>query len=166
MAKRNRSEAQSEDAARDGDYANLLNMTWDDLPLEQLLADGDWEFVGKNAKLMEPKEEGKNPQLLFFYKAVQPVEVSDDLIAAMGDYDFRQNDVSAQIWLDKASAWRGKVGPHLEKHGINPAGKLVQDLLKEFKGSHVIATVGQRNYTNGANELVTQNTLSNFRSVS
>lgn len=153
-------------AAPDGDYNDLLNVAWDDLPEDINLASGDWELKGKNAKYMAAREEGQNGYVLFFYKATQPLTVADGDIEAMGEYDFKQNDLSFQIWIDKNSAWKGKVGPHLQKHGINPEGHTIPDLLKAFSGSSVIATIGERSFTTKAGELATQNTLSNFRALS
>lgn len=165
MAKRTKADTQ-----QNGDYNELLDASWDDLPSEILLPDGDWELRGKNAsqKPGVEKEDGTktNGQVLMFYKAVQPVQVADADIEAMGDYDFKQNDLGHTIWIDKASAWKGKVGPHLQKHGIEPSGHTIPELLKAFAGSSVIATVGQRTFTSKGGETVTQNTLSNFRSVS
>ena len=40
-------------------YADILETQWDDIPSIDVLPEGSWLLRGKNAKLMEPKEEGQ-----------------------------------------------------------------------------------------------------------
>lgn len=147
------------------DYTDILDRSFADLPEELLLPDGKWRLKGKNATNKPSAEEGKNGYVLFFYQAKAPVEVNDDSMAALGDYDYTQNDISHQIWIDKPSAWRSKVMPFLTKHGIDTTSLSLRDALKAFKGTEIDGYVEERNYTDKAGQLARQNTISSFEAL-
>lgn len=151
------------------DYDDILNRTWDDIPEPQLLPNGGWMLSGANVALVKPKEDNQALKVLFSYKAKQPTNVADDLLEELGEYDFTINDLTFTIYVETAADW-SKVKKHLAKHGVevsgalfNEAGKLA--FAKAFRGSEVIAEVGQRSYEDAAGETIWQNTLSKFQAV-
>lgn len=134
------------------DYDDILNQTWEDVPEPELIPIGGWLLVGGNVSLIKPKEEGKSAKILFGYKAKEPVSVDADRLDEMGNYDFTINDLNFTIYIENAADW-DKVRKHLLLSGVeidpkekivNEAGKL--SFAKAFRGSEVVAEVGQRTY--------------------
>lgn len=153
------------------DYDDILNRTWEDVPEPELLPAGGWLLVGGNVSLIKPKEDGKSAKILFSYKAKEPVSVADDLLEELGDYDFSINDLNYTVYIENASDW-DKVRKHLALSGVeidnkakivNEAGKL--SFAKAFRGSEVVADVGQRSYENSEGNTIWQNSLSKFAKV-
>jgi hypothetical protein len=151
------------------DYDDILNRSWDDIPEPKLLPGGNWLMVGKNAALVKPKEEGKSLKILFTFGAKSPVDVAEDLLDELGDYDVTINEVSHTIYLETASDWNkvrkflALVGIEMEGSILDEAGKL--SFNKAFRGSEIVAEVGQRSYDDAAGETIWQNTLAKFQKV-
>lgn len=150
------------------DYDDILNQTWEDVPEPQLIPNGGWLIAGSTVALVKAKEEGKPHKVLFTYKPKQPVSVPQDLLEDMGDYDFSVNDLTFTIFVEAPSDW-DKVRRHLDVHGIQLKGRIVDDkgklsFAKEFRGAEVIANVDERTYE-AQDGVHVQNTLSKFQAV-
>lgn len=131
-------------------YADIANMTWDNIPEPKLLPDGSWLLRGRNAAYIA-KKENLNARVLFFYQAKEPMsDVDQDALAALGDYDVTENDIVKTFWIEKQSQWND-VKAHLELHGVDVKGQSIPDSLKAFKGSEVISYLIQKsiNTANG-----------------
>lgn len=145
-------------------YADIANLTWDALPEGKLLPIGSWRLKGKAMKLMEAKEEGKNPFILYIYKATEPMDDVDEAsLAELGeDYDYGLKPVFVRQFIEDASSWK-QVKDRLALHNVVPQeGESIPDTMKRFRGSEVIAYLDQREYTNNAGILVQENVASNF----
>lgn len=151
------------------EYDDILNATWDDIPEAQLLPVGNWLLKGSNVAYLKPKTEEDKAKVLFTYKASKPVNVAEDLLEELGDYDVSINDLQLQIFIESAADWT-KVRKQAELGGVDVGNKLFDDsgklaFAKKFRGSEVVAEVGQRNYTNRDDEVVWQNSISKFQRV-
>lgn len=145
-------------------YEDLANRSWDEIPEEKLLPTGSWLLRGRNATIQAPKEEGKSPQALFVYEPKGPMDdVSDEELAALGgDYDTSMNRIFVRFWLETGKDYHA-VRDHLKKHGVE--GKNLAEAMKNFKGSEVIAIIGQRSFTDNMGQTKDENTATNFTPV-
>lgn len=149
-------------------YDDLLNKSWDEIPEPQLLPGGGWMVEGRNVALVKPKEDGQALKVLFSYKAKEPVAVDEEALAELGEgYDIAMNDLTYTVYVETA-ADLDKVRKHLAIHGIDVNGGIFGEdgklsFAKAFRGTEVVATIGQRSYENNAGETVWQNTLSGFQ---
>lgn len=153
------------------DYDDLLNRTWDDIPEDKLLPGGQWLVAGRNASLVKPKEDGQSLKVLFNLKAKEPVQVAQEELDELGDYDVTANDLTHTIYVEKPSDWN-KVFKFLDTFGVpvdrsdpilNADGKL--NFSKAFGGAEAIAEIGQRIFTTKDGETGQANTLSKFQKV-
>lgn len=152
------------------DYDDILNRTWDDIPEPVLLPGGAWMVVGKTAGLVKPREEGQSLKVLFNLKAKEPVNVAQEELDELGDYDITINDLQYTVYIESAADW-DKVRKFLAVFGVEMSGSILDDkgklaFAKAFNGAEAIAEIGQRNYENKDGETVWQNTLSKFQKVS
>lgn len=151
------------------DYDDILNATWEDLPVAQLLPVGNWLLKGSNVAFIKAKTEDEKSKVLFTYKAHSPVNVADDLLEELGDYDITINDLQLQVYIENATDW-ANVRKQAELGGVKVEGKLFDDagklaFAKAFRGSEVVAEVGQRNYTNRDGDVIWQNSVAKFQRV-
>lgn len=153
------------------DYDDVLNETWDDLPVEKTLPDGGYRLKGTNVAWVKPKTEGQKAKVLFSYEAKEPLTVDADVLEEkLGDnYDLALNNLTFTIFIETAKDWQ-QVKKHLKVHGIEAEGPLFDDnkklaFAKAFRGSEVVAQIGHRFFENNAGEQVEQNTLSKFQAV-
>ena len=156
MARRNR-ETETEGA----DYADILNRSFEDLDKEKLLPVGGYLLKGKSASLFPPREEGQSARMVFFYTVKEPMDNVDETeLAALGEgYDFGENEVSYQIWVEKGRDW-AKVRKHLAKHGLDVSDKVtIADALKEFRGTEVAGEIDLDTYTTQAGDEETKNKI-------
>lgn len=147
------------------DYEDVLKKSWEEIPEPKLLPVGSWLLRGRNAAFLEPKEEGQNARVLFFYIPKSPMDdVDEGALAALGDdYDYAENDVIHTIWIERNKDW-DRVRKHLALHGIEATGP-IQDTLKKFKNSEVFAYLDQRAFETKAGEKREENVPTNFASV-
>ncbi len=147
-------------------YDDILDQSFDDLQDDKVLPVGRWVMRLRNAHFMEPRGEGGNARILFFYHPVEPTDdVDSKALEALGEgYDWSENQIVFTSWIDGNRAWRD-VFSHLRKHaGVDfDAGTIREVLKKGVKGSEVTAELGEETYENQFGELVLQNTASNFR---
>ncbi len=75
-----------------GDYEEILNKSWDEIPVSQVLPVGSYRLKSGGANIMEAKSDDKNDCVLFIYTPVEPLEdVDADAMAELGDDDITQN---------------------------------------------------------------------------
>ncbi len=80
------------------DYEQILNRSWDEIPVSQVLPVGTYRLKSGGATYMEAKEAGKNDCVLFPYTPVEPQEdVDADALAELGEYDITQNKVFFRV---------------------------------------------------------------------
>lgn len=155
-----------------GDYDDLLNRTWEEIPQEQVLPVGDWLLKGQNAAFIKPKDESQSPKVLFSYTAQQPVEVDEDELNELSEsgYDIEITKLSFTIFINDASSWHD-VKAHLEAHGLTMEGKIFDDkgklaFNKAFRKSQVVAYLEQDHWEDKVTKKTKwRNSLSNFRPV-
>lgn len=151
------------------DFEDLLNMTWDDIPVPQTIPDGGWMLAGANVALVKPKDDNGDLKVLFTYKAKSPVSVAQDLLDEMGEYDITINDLNYTIYIKSAADW-DKVRKHVALHGIELEGALFTAdkklaFAKAFRNAEIVAEVGTRSYENSEGVTVFDNSLSKFQRV-
>jgi hypothetical protein len=149
----------------DTDYDDILNQSFDDLQDDKILPLGDWVLKLRNAAFIPPKSENSNARVLFFYTPVEPVDVDETEMGALGeDYDFTENQIVFQVWIEGNRSWRD-VKSHLGRHkGVDLTGGTIRDVLKKgVKGAEVMAYLDERSFENAFGELVTENSPSRFR---
>lgn len=136
-----------EDEAEAGDFDNILNRQWDDIPEVVLLPSGSYVLRGKNAAY-KPATENGNAKVLFFLIPKEPMDdVSPEALEALGaDYDFSSNQIVKTVWIESNRDW-ATVKDILTKAGVDVEAGTIQDSLKAFKGAEVVAYVDQREYT-------------------
>lgn len=158
--------ARTTDTEDTGDYGDILNRSWNEIPEPQTLPNGSWVLKGRNASYVAAREEGKNSKVLFFYTPTEPTDdVDREALAELGDgYDISQNQIAYTIWIEFAKDW-DKVRKHLAKHGVDVDSMTIDQSLKAFKNTIVVANLEQRSYTNNAGETVLENSPSNFAAV-
>lgn len=153
------------DAQYDGEYADILKRSWDDIPKPQLLPNGSWRMRAKNAKYVEAKATDQNPYALFVYAPLEPLaDVDEDAIAELDGYDASQNRVFSRIWLETAADWDA-LRTHIRKHGIDTGSRTPEETLKAVKGTEIIAFLDRETFTDGSGEVREQNTASKFAPV-
>lgn len=152
------------------DYEDLLNKSWDEIPDPQNLPSGQWHVKGTNAALVKPREEGQSLKVLLTFRAVRPVNVAEDLLEEMGDYDFTANDLQYTQYIEGA-ADLAKLRKLLAKSfGIEVEGGIIDgngklSFAKAFRDAEAIAEIGERSYQDSNGNTVFQNTIGKFQAI-
>lgn len=148
------------------DFEDILNQSWDEIPTAKTLPDGSYRLRGRNASYQPAKSAEQNPSVLFVYTVKEPMDDvdADELKKLGGDYDFATNRIFFRMWVEDATDW-DNVRKHLAKHGIETAGRAVNESLKAFKGTEVNAYLKQRTFTNNAGEQQIDNNPTQFAAV-
>lgn len=148
------------------DYADILSKSWAEIPEVELLPDGSYLLKGQSAKYQPAKQEDQTPAVLFIYKPKEAMDdVSAEELAALGDnYDIASNRIFAKFFVNDGADW-DKVRKHLIKHGIDANSMSIEESLKAFKNSEVVALLSARSFTNNAGETQTENQATNFTKV-
>lgn len=144
------------------DYADILEMSWEDIPEPKLVPDGSWLFTLKNASYQPPKGDA-SPRVMFVYSPKEPMDdVDAGELEKLGDYDYTENRAFHVLWLETKRDW-DNVRKHLTLHGLEPTGNIVE-YLKTVRslGGQVVAYVTTDNFKNKDGQTVPQNRLSNF----
>lgn len=152
------------------DYDDVLNETWDELPVEKILPDGGYRLKGANVAWVKPAKEGQKAKVLFSYEAKEPLTVDADVLEEKlgSDYDLSMNNLTFTVFIESAKDWQA-VKKHLAVHGVEVEGPLFDDnkklaFAKAFRGTEVVAQVGHRFFERDG-EQQEQNTLSKFQRV-
>lgn len=145
------------------DYKSILKTSWDAIPEPKTLPVGSWLLVGQGATFKAPADDTKSPQILFVYGVKTPMDdVDEGELANLGpDYDYGINKVYARFFVGENSDWH-RVRQHLGKHGIDVEGLSIEETLKAFRGTEVIAFLDQRTYVNGSGQEVEENNPTSF----
>lgn len=148
------------------DYKDILSQSWDNIQEAHVLPVGSYLIKGRNASFQPSKEEGKSPAVMFVYAAKEPMDdVKTEELEALGtDYDITENRIFKRFYIETGADWDA-VRKHLEKHGVSTKGRSIEDSLKAFKGTEVIAYLEQRNFTTKAGEAATSNEPTTFAPV-
>ncbi len=149
-----------------GDYEEILNKSWDEIPVAQLLPVGSYRLKSGGANYIEAKDADKNDCVLFPYTPVEPLQdVDADALAELGDYDISQNKVFHRIWIEGYADW-DKVRKHILKHGIELIpGETPKETFARMKGSAIIAWLDQREFEDKSGETVQTNDPTQFAAV-
>lgn len=149
-----------------GEYDDILNRQWGDIPEVSMLPSGSWVLKAKNATYKAPTENG-NAKVLFFFIPKEPMDdVSEQALADLGaDYDFASNQIVYTQWIEGPRDWAA-VRDLLGKLDVDMEGLTIQQSLKAVKGHEVVAFVDERSYTNRSGQSVTENTAANFTALS
>lgn len=145
-------------------YEDILNTGWGNIPRPKLLPIGSYVLKGKTATYQPPKSADKSPVVLFIYSVGEPMEdVDSDAFEALGsDYDPSVNSIFHREYVDTAEGWN-RVINHLAKHGVNADDYDTKaEAFKAFRGTEVVAYLGQDAYVNAAGEQVVSNRASQF----
>lgn len=156
-----------------GDYDDILNRSWEEIPSEQVLPIGHWVVRAKNAAFIRPKEEGKHSQVFFSYVAYQPTDDVDEAELeelVNSGYDISITRLSHTIFIETAADW-SKVKDHLASHGLTMSGKIFDDKGKlafnaDFRKTEVTAYLDQDHWEDKVTKKTKwKNTLSDFKPV-
>lgn len=144
-------------------YEDILNQSWDNIPVPKLLPEGSWLLRGQNAKYQPSKGEDQAPTVMFVDVPKEPMnDVDAEELAKLGDnYDLANNKLFTRVFINDASDWN-KARKILKAHGIETEGQSIQDSLKAYKGTESIAFLSQRTFTNKAGEEQQSNEASQF----
>lgn len=161
----------------DQTYESLLESgSWDEVPEDKTLPEGNYLLKGRNAVIIEPKEEGQSQRVLFFYNVQEAMDdVDRDELASLGDdYDITENEVVAQFFVSKRKDL-DRIRKHLIAHGIEiplpedvargAPKKSIPESLMEFKNTEVVAYLKQNTFTDSAGEVRQDNRPVNFTPV-
>lgn len=149
-------------------YEETLNRQWKDLPKVQVLPCGSWEVVGQNMAYVESQEAGKSNKVLAFLKARSPMDDVDEAQLAElkgpngSTYDPSINTIVHTIWVDDDAKWDGvrdflKIFTGMSDDEIDSMTQL--ESFKKFKGSHAVAVLGERAYTDATGNMKRENTV-------
>lgn len=150
------------------DYADILKGSWGDVPVVSVLPDGSWLLRGQSASFQPAKDADKQSRVMFVYTPKEPMDdVDAAALTALGaDYEFDANRIFFNIFVGSRADW-DKVRNHLKLHGIDtPEDKSIEDSLKEFKGTEVVAYLQSRTYQNNSGAMQEDNVASGFAAVS
>src|SRR5690606_4101030 len=126
------------------DYDDILNRSWDDIPIPQVLPLGSYLLRNRNVTY-KPATDTASARVLFFYNVREPMDdVDADALAELGeDYDLSTNQVVASFFVESARDW-DTVRNHLALHGVDLSGKTIREAFKEVRGKEVVAYLDQR----------------------
>lgn len=146
-------------------YADILKRQWSDVPKVKVLPTGTYRLKGKNATYQKAKGEG-NPSFLFVYEPKQPMDDVDEAqLAELGaNYDLANNRVFVRFWYE-TSRDLDAIRDHLAKHGIDVENTSIEDSMKAFKGSEVMAYLDRKTFTDNAGEQKEDNEAKTFAPV-
>lgn len=147
-------------------YEDILNRSWDNIPKDQLLPEGSWLLRGQNATFQKAKTEDQSDRFLFVYQVKEPMsDVDAQALQSLGDFDITSKQVFFTLFVQRPKDW-DIVRAHLAKHGVPVSGVSIQDSLKAFKGTEVIAYLGTKTFTSKqTGEVVTDNDPTVFEPV-
>lgn len=147
------------------DYADIADLSWDEIQKPETLPVGTYLLRLRNAVFQPSKAEDKSPTVMFVYAVKEPMEdVKAEELAALGpEYDIGENKIFYRIYIEDGASW-DQVRKHLSKHGVEVKGG-VQESLKQAKGSEVLAYLDQKQFKNAAGEMVTGNNPTEFAPV-
>lgn len=133
------------------DYADIANLSWDEIQAPGVLPEGSYLLKLRNAVFQPSKDADKNPLVLFVYQPKEAMsDVNADELEALGaDYDISENKIFHRIYIEDGASWdqvRKHVAKHYPEDQEPPKGK-VTDTLKAMKGSEVVGYVVQRAFT-------------------
>lgn len=148
-----------------GEYAEILDRSWDEIPAVQNLPVGTWRLRGRNMTF-RAGEGDNSDQYIMVYVPKEPLDdVDEAALEELGaDYDVENNRIFYRVWVE-TSADLDKLRDHLAKHGIETKGKTIRQTMEAFKGTEVFAYLDLRTYTNKSGEVVSTNDPSSFAPV-
>jgi hypothetical protein len=138
MAKRN-AEQFAEDAQDLDDYDDILDRSFNDIPMPKDVPLTSYNAVCDGISFMKPKKEGTSPKVLAFFKLTSPVEpLDDDVQAELGaDYDFNLNRYARSIWISEGRDWK-TVLEILHSLGVDTEDCTVNEAMKSAKGKEAV----------------------------
>jgi hypothetical protein len=148
MAKRN-AENFADDAETLDDYDDILDRSFDDIPMPKDLPLTSFNAVCDGVSFVKPKKEDGNPKVLFFFKMTSPVEaLDDDVMAELGtDYDFNLNRYARGVWIGEGRDWK-TVLEILHTIGVDTEDKTVKEAMKSAAGHEAVVKLQRgRTYT-------------------
>lgn len=147
------------------DYAEIADLSWDNIQEPKPLPVGTYLLRARNAVFQPSKEADKSPVVMFVYVPKEAMEdvKSDELEALGADYDIGENKIFARFYIEDGSSW-DQVRKHLAKHGIEATGK-IEDTLKKVKGTEVLAYLEQKTFTRKDQTVGVANNATEFAPV-
>lgn len=147
------------------DYADIADLSWDNIQEPKVLPVGTYLLKLRNAVFQPSKEEGKSATVMFVHVPKEPMSdvVSDELEALGSEYDIGENKLFTRIYIEDGSSW-DQVRKLLQKHGVEPKGK-IEESLKKAKGAEVLGYLNQNTFTRKDGTVVTGNNVTEFAPV-
>lgn len=147
------------------DYADIANLSWDNIQEPKTLPVGSYLLKLKNAMFQPSKEEGKSPVVLFVHSPKEAMDdVKTDELEALGEeYDISENKIFTRFFIEDGSSW-AQVRNLLAKHGLEVSGD-VNESLKKAKGAEVIGYLDQDRFTRKDGTVGTGNKVTEFAPV-
>lgn len=147
------------------DYADIANLSWDEIQETKPVPVGTYLLKLSNAVFQPSKEEGKSPKVMFVHSVKEAMDdVDADELAELGEgYDVTENKVFTTVFIEDGSSW-GKVKSILAKHGVEVSGN-VQESLKKAKGSEVLGYLTKNRFTRADKSVGENNQATEFAPV-
>lgn len=132
------------------DYADIANLSWDEIQEPQVLPVGSYLLKLSNASFQPSKDADKSPVVMFVYKAKEAMEdVNTEELEALGaEYDISENKIFHRIYIEDGSSWdqvRKHIAKHFPEDEAPPKGKVV-DTLKALKGAEIVGYLNQQSF--------------------
>lgn len=147
------------------DYAEIANLSWDEIQDTKPVPNGTYLLRGSNAVFQPSKEADKSPAVMFVHtvkEAMADVDAAE--LAELGDnYDVTENKVFTKVFIEDGSSWK-KVQSILNKSGIETTGKVLDD-LKKVKGSEVLGYLTKDRFTRKDNTVGENNKVTEWAVV-
>lgn len=147
------------------DYADIANLSWDEIQETKPLPEGTYLLRLSNAVFQPSKEEGKSPAVMFVHTVKEAMEdvQSSELQELGDDYDVTENKTFTKIFIEDGSSWM-KVKGILAKHGVEVSGKVLED-LKKAKGAEVLGYLKRDRFTRADGSAGENNKVTEFAAV-
>lgn len=147
------------------DYADIADLSWDNIQEPKVLPIGTYLLKLSNAVFQPSKDVDKSPTVMFVHKAKEAMDdVNTDELEALGaDYDISENKIFTRIFIEDGSSW-DQVRKLLAKHGVEVSGNVVES-LKKAKGSEVLGYLNQQTFTRKDGSVGTGNNVTEFAKV-
>lgn len=126
------------------DYADIAELSWDEIQEPKTLPVGTYLLRLRNAVYQAAKEADKSPVVMFVHVPKEAMDdVNSDELSALGaEYDIGENKIFTRIYIEDGSSW-DQVRKLLAKHGVEAKGK-IEESLKAAKGAEVLGYLNQR----------------------
>src|SRR6266403_3707823 len=147
------------------DYADIANLSWDEIQEPKTLPVGTYLLRLRNAVFQPAKDADKSPVVMFVHVPKEAMaDVKTDELEELGsEYDISENKIFTRFYIEDGSSWDA-VRRLLHKHGVEPEGK-IEETLKKAKGAEVLGYLHQKTFTRQDGSVGVANNVTEFAPV-